>query len=875
MFESLKNHALENVWCAPDQDKQFMFRPARISRGVGVKNSITIMKDVYGLPTKNEFYHVYQIGQIHPIILGLIEDCYQWRSSGTTPTSGDRYSNNNVWYPFSQVCNLKNMVVDIYNEEGRHWPLQTSYVLVTDDKNLIIAVKEQPKVKPLLNNEHLYIRMYSNAFFSSVRASGNGHQIISGGRFVTNAPDIVAYSQQIALHAATRGYTFIFVNGLLVHNLTTATAQPGDLVDYLYDSTVDRIVDIAIEDVDSFTSTLDQEIKYLLTYPESDQNDLIDYHDDIDFYLIRKPEGFPNNFKGCYYHKNTRDSVRMVTHKDYSIVAQKVAVYNDNFSFFGGVENITVRLFIRSGGFDRPLVDESHRIKELYKLSDERVKGAMVGINSTLNIWQAAVLEASKYPTIMRSRSCDIDKQMIEDAYGYNAISKVLANTPQLIVEQSSIRFVKLPFGLQINSTMFEYDADGVLLERHNQVNDVNYFPHNNAAVIVEGVMGEASDGFDSVFGQHTQTLNPYYTYRMYKTRIVSDVVDNAQWEDVTGTDDYTIDGDNLLTWLVDEVSYYTCVRSDKNILIKEFDVEPSDNLIVFDIVSKETHSGHDYTLPLSIPMGKLDIWLNKKYLIENLDYYIKWPQVVIVNKEYLVTDTPQSVLFRGTGFCRTDMTVNPAEEFGFVYNQALSKNTIFDVRDDKVVQIVIEGCVKRREDLHFKEDSLTVMAPGVRNGAPYVIKDVLVPLRDCTVTDYYELKERSELIDAQVSDYLTMWLGETVDNTPNPIPHRYNVFSPFCSKLIYDIKNSVFVHSEINGHYSEMDIAGWLEDYMYLLENDPCRKDPDINYVTIHPHPFYTTISLTLKQYAFVERVIGLYLFNKVDLSQFVTIEI
>ena len=62
----------------PDQDRQVIFKPARISRGSGIKNDIRIMWELYKLPhklIKNIMF--IKIGQIHPVIIGLIEDVYK------------------------------------------------------------------------------------------------------------------------------------------------------------------------------------------------------------------------------------------------------------------------------------------------------------------------------------------------------------------------------------------------------------------------------------------------------------------------------------------------------------------------------------------------------------------------------------------------------------------------------------------------------------------------------------------------------------------------------------------------------------------------------------------------------------------------------
>ena len=75
-------------------------------------------------------------------------------------------------------------------------------------------------------------------------------------------------------------------------------------------------------------------------------------------------------------------------------------------------------------------------------------------------------------------------------------------------------------------------------------------------------------------------------------------------------------------------------------------------------------------------------------------------------------------------------------DEFGFIINGVMSRNSIFDIRDDKVIMIAIEGSMRTRDDLTFTENLPIINVPTARNGAPYVIKDVIVPLRDSTITN-------------------------------------------------------------------------------------------------------------------------------------------
>lgn len=875
MFNFIREHALRNVWCTPDQDKQVIFKPARISRGAGAKNDFRIMWDQYKLPSKNQRYHVYQIGQIHPVIIGLVEDVYSWHSHPSNPT-GEYYSSDNIWIPFNQIMMEKKLVADFYIDSGIQLPRTTIYAMVTDDKNLVIAVRDQPDIVPDLYLKNFYIRLYSNAYYGSVRSGSYAHEVYVNYRYINNLSDIISIRDDYLARVAMRGAVFVYVNGVFHNEVSLSNIVVGDIVEFYHDTSVKAVVDIPIATAETFDSTMDLKRKYLLTYPESDANDLIDYQDDNDYYLIRKtdPINNPERFVGCYFHKNRADAIRMVTHKDYSMCVPYVAAYMEDHEFFGNnTNNLIARIYIRESGYDRALVNENNRIKELYKLSDEQVTGAMVGINATLPNWRAETLEASAYTRIMRSKSINIDKQMVEDAYGYNAISKLIGDTPINVIETPA-RYCPLPPGLRVNSTIMELDEDGLLLGHYQHINDPDYFPHLANCKMIDGVIGLPTNHLDMVFDEHTSTLDSNYTYRMYKTRIISGNIQWSDWEDVTGTNDYIISG-NTLTWTVDHNLWYVCLKSDAKVLCYDFTQDHSDYLINFTIANEEEHDAVVLTKQLDIAPGNIDVWLNGHYLIEGLDYFMRWPDIVICNKEFLIDNQLQNFTVRCTGFCTTDMVPEPPDEFGFIINGIMSRDSIFDIRDDKVIMIAIEGALRTRDNLNFTENLPTIHVPDVRNGAPYVIKDVIVPMRDATITDTNVLRAQSLQIDQAVSDYMTQFIGEIPDPLPNIIPHRYNLFSPFCARIMHDLINGILLLPGITGHYSEMDMVGWLSSYEWILPFDPCRNTIDENYVTIHPHPLYTTVELDIYQYTFMERVISFYLFNKVDLTRFVTMSL
>lgn len=849
MIDYLVNHALRNVWCSPDQDYQFVFQPARLTARRGASRQVDIEWQTINLPDNVNTYHVYQIGQIDPRLLGMSLKKGEWKR-------------------LSDVCMDENLLADLYTKDGRQYPRFSTYVRYMKDRNLVVAVQDQIKVGDL-GLETLFLRVYSNAYFASDRSDSRVDTIVVDGLVGETEEQILLFQRRLRDRRALHGTVTCYRNGYVVDDVPPNRSEVGDVIEMVYDSTVMDVLDFPIQDLHTFNSTLDKKRKYLIRPTEKLASIL--YRDDVDMYLV---DTNGSQYNGIYVHKNQEDALRMVTHQDYSVPVAYLAGYVNDHPVWKDMTDLTLRLYRRHSGYHRPLVFEHHRIHELYKLDPVDISDAMLGVDSTVSVWRAPALEESYYTQVMRSLRKDISPRLVQDAYGYNAMAKLLADTPQFTVEENGQQIAHLPYGLRTYSTIFEYDIRGELLGFHQHTSGEGYLARHPDCRMVEGIVGTGSEVLTTVYGEERTRIDPMHNHRMYLCD-----VDNYKptWEfrDVTNQIDeaYSIVG-NEVVWHVDMDRYYPAIKNDRDFLAYTYRVPVENGIIRFSIGAKEQRGDSFDMLPLSIPVGRLELWLNDRPLIENLDYFVSWPEVVICNKEFLV-DGEQEITVRGTGFCLPDMSREPAPDVGFVDRGMLSRNERFNVRDDRVMRIVVDGAVYHRDQLYFGEEHDRIMIEDdVRNGAPYVIRDVVVPLRGITEEKTYALRERSRTIDREVEDYLTLKYPEAEIENPNIIPEFYQIFSPFISKIHHDLIEGIFNPPGIDDQYSEMDMREWVKDYEYLLDFEPSLKGVDRRYVSIHPHNQYVETELTVYQYTFLERLIRAYLDNAVDLTAFVRIK-
>jgi len=856
MTDYLIEHALQNAWCSPRQDLQVIFHVHRITSPYGSLQTAPHLWGNIPLPTNSDNYHVYQIGQINPSLLGL-------------------FPQRKVWRRLSSMMKQDKLIAEVYTNKGLQFPRSDCWVVVTEERNLLLAVKVQPKIAPL-KTEAVYLRLYSNAYFSSDRADLSTQDIECKSIEVKNVDQALAFQREFKLARQKPGVTNLYINGEFVSDFLPQSLAVGDIVEYVYDSTVKAVIDFEIKDLPTFDSDLDAKRKYLLHYAGAQVGgEGIDYRDDIDVYIVKKQTiNSKPGWIGRLFHKNEDDALRQVTHRDYSVPVMYVAAYQQDNPDWTQLQQLTLRLHIRHSGWRRPLVHEHHRIRELYKLNEADRLMAMVGTESSVTVWQARELENSFYPKLMGAQNEEITLGLVEKAYGYNAISQIIADSPLPVENVSGRRQVSLPYGLHNRATMYEYDADGVLLGFVNHTAGPEYTPKFAETALVEGIVGSGAYKLSTVFGRRTVSLDPQANHRFYVAPIVNGVVKQDRWQDVTNVPGYWTRLGTTATWLVDLTQYAVAIKSDRDFLAYDLDITSDNGLLRFSIDGDALYPSGTAHGVMYIPPGKLELWLNGRALIENLDYVVRWPTVVVTNKAYLKPGSTQKITVRGTGFCEVGMEREAPEDVGFVKYGLLSRNNRFNIRDDKVMRIVVGGRVYHRSVLKYSEADSGLRMDNVPNGTPYIIDDVVVPLRGAALTDTYTLRSTSVQIDRMIEGYLTQKLPEPVQSTPDYITEKYAIYSPFASTVMYDLINGVISMAQFQGHYSDRDVRAVLEPYRWLLAFDPTQREIDLDHVAIHPHNLLTETELDIYQYNFLSRAIRIFLNDRVDPTVFVRLK-
>lgn len=845
----LVDYAYRNIWCSPGMDRQHIVAPTRITRPWGATANIRIGRRDYNLPTTNTYYHVFVIGDLPPFLVGMDEIRGKW-------VSARAHSINT------------SLLIDLYTATGKHIPAHKSYFLYTREGNLILAVPEMPVIDKL-GVVQTYIRWRSNAWFDGQDAVGINAGIEVEGYTYTDANTFYAYQQKWRIaKAKLDGYAMAYVNGKRVKDINGTTCKLGDIIEYVRDLSVKEVIEVKLTELKTFASTLDKKDKYLI--PRDGLGQTIDYYDDLDFFLLRYTTEFV--YDGLYYHQNATDAVRMVTHRDYAISTMYVQSMIDSETFWQSYHDIRVEVVVRKAGYRRPLVYNAQRIKELFKLPFKKRINAMVGEDAHVSVWQAANLESSAYCATMSSLDGEIDRHLVVDALGYHAVSRIVGDLPQKLPLSPDARWLRLPWTTVQVGTVFEYNAQGLLIGWYPHDNSLEYLVNNPTAVYFEAFAGKATEADYTEYDVIDYPILDSVDYRFYVCTIWNNIPRN-DWVDVTGDDAYYTIVDGKVLWKIDHAKKKAAIRLDTRFFTKNLELSFRDRALAFSVISKEdmivATDDTDLEAMVELPFAQLDVFLNQRLLIENLDYYVDWPEIAIVNKEYLLNSTTQYITVRGRGFCNKAFERETARDWGFVCHNTLSGNSRFNLRDDQVARASIGGKLYSRDELAFDEDG-ALLPKSIQNGTPYQITNPIIPMRGLTSVDTYDYRDKSWAVDDEIEDYMSLYFPQTHPTEPNPIPAWYKIYSPLCTKLIYDMIDGVINMNEFKGEYTLDWLRERMRGYDWLLKYDPALKaEVDLRYVIIHPHPEKLPIHVNIYQYRLLHRVIEVMLDGKVDISR------
>lgn len=818
------------------------------------------------------------------------------------------------WYRVAQLCVANSAVIDIYTANGTRLPLHECWLQRTSDRNFILAVRVMPNydlgvkqitdllsgetstIRRTLDNESLYIRFYSNSLFDNHKWRTETADSVMPIRVlvspIATLADWTIHSQSMLSIETTfgmEGRPIYRTDGYITHRPTGFNNDMvGKVLTYTWDASIKEITYFPLVGLPTFVSDVDAgKTKYALI--RNTPNVTIDFYDDVDFYLIRRLT--TTQYKGVYVGKVRNIPVRQLTNSAYALSKDAIdALITADPLFSTGVLEIMV--VVRQGGLVRGLQQQHTRIEELSRLTYLQIVEAMTSVdNTTVPEWNVRNLEKDTYVTLMGKSATRITREMVEDVFGYNTATRLVANPLCHVEPLGGDPIIKVPLAACVaeadntsaHRAIFCYNDTGEYLgyftNRGNYTTTAIVAPFKQDTVLTECFNMRTSTNDTSLyFGQDVQSLDlAHWGFRCYVCPVVGGIP-NEEWEDITNTVYYTYTSDNgipEIRWNYDiltEDNLFGCVRIGGHMQVNTLptiaiDRAHYDGYIHFQIESEMEWLGNVVTRPQSVAAGIIDVFMDGRSLHQGLDFYVKWPHVVIVKKPTTAVNVT-NVRYRVYGFAdKATMQPIAPRELEFVRGGILSVNGNYDIRNDRNIRVIVDGLLVDRDTVSFSEsDTLR----RVTDGRPYSVSDYMLSVEPYTTKITNEYRDKSIDMDNRVSDYLESRLPTYHPNFPIVDTQQWDLVSPFCSAILHAIDHGDLVIG--TGVYTDSQIDAMVTPWKWLLDYDPCTQGVDSNYVYVHPHQF-ETMSLLMRQYRFVERVIVLYLNNLPDLTPSVVI--
>jgi len=856
----VQDFVVRNIYCSPSQDRQFSFTLVRVN---SVNKPVKGKANVYGfnktLPNSVKKYHVFTIGQLSPIILNLFKQNYNWIRDQWVKVSTDMVSRDYIFM--------------LYNQDGVKYPSEYVYYSFIDERSLIFCIEFDYTLEDRFPVDSFkYIRVYSNNYFNSSEynnlpvRNGIEYRLV----FVTNNQDKVNLQTFITTNETNGGGSFVYVNGFYTTDVNLNIPN-FSYVEVVYDQSVLSKETYPISDLRTFNSVKDNKIKYFLYRDKIIES--IQYKDDNDIYITEQTGLVP---QGLYYYQHADYAVRNVTDKDYSLNTNFVVNTALKLSSItsGSVQDKQIILYTRKSGTFRNLVYSNLKLHELYKLPRDIQLNTLLGTGNAVSDFRAETLENSDYFKVSDIKLKDLTPNLSTRVLGYNGITYYFANTPNKVTIGSNT--INVPTLYTSPSTVFEYDGSGKFIGTYTTTGPL--YPLNNlTTTYVEFLYGISPNDF-GIYYINNDSFSLLHTEYVILEASFSGVTRLSNWLDITNDNTKVTNLNNTITLNIPSDSKVKIVYLNQPNIYQE-NLPIVDGVLHFPLTIFEDRGTGVQKFPIDVPYSNIEIYLNGNKLTQDLDFFLDFPYVTITNKKYLdYTLTLQKIDIRMYGFTLNINDINKEETRGFVNNGVLLRNKKYDIRDDRVISIYVDGKLKDRSNIIFAENDNTVRLNDPLNGLPYTVKEPFIAIKDLSGVDTLPIYAEDNLKNNRISQFFdTVFPEPSIDET-NIISDHHYLYSPIVSKFISDILDGNIPSSVYTSAYDDMDILNLIDStpiYKRLLAIEPTKFNLPSNIVEVHPHIGNAIINLNILQYRFITNVVRIITNNNpnlINLSGYLT---
>ena len=667
---ALRNYANNNAWGKPHVDKHFLINPNKLTSDYGVRGSFSLPGFSYPVPTTTKTYVVYGFGGINPAFLGM-------------------FGQNHMWRSLEEISVSEDIVINAFINH-RSLVLSGVHVLLIDNSYLVFAVEKELNKAMLGNDMELYIRFYSNSFFTSDEGLNHVGVLMKSTK-VNDLQDAATLLSDYNLrNYVDIGNTYWFRNGYLTNKPAVSRIDLGDTLQYVWDSSGQGYFDLPYDDLTVFTSTLDSRPKYLILMPEYFGNKFT-FFDDLDIYICGYDSD--NQMKGMFYDRVVESDLRQVGYCDWSIDVSRVNAFISEQSGEILSTRVFIRVYVRQTSDIDMQVGDGQFLRDLYSIDYSTRDNILAGTVATLPFWKAAALEESSFMNWVGRKSSELTIENVKGVFNHYGTMQAL----QIPVATSG-QWI-MPELAKEASLVINFDTNGDL----HSIVKYGYNTIHSKENGITNIMVLCGEEVTSGIALDTVSLpidGPCGNYD--QERFYFDTSENKWTLAALGTD-YTYDSlTDTVTWSEEHIDGELRKRQSNiyatRSLVCSFE-ELGEAIDIFEDGSI-AETGFGFT--------SVYVWINKKRGVEGLDYTVDGFKVYVTNRHYVKYDldkygevVPVSIVIVAAGLT-SDAREN---DFGFIANNMVNHNMSVELVRNRNLTLFINGQYRELESVYLAED--------------------------------------------------------------------------------------------------------------------------------------------------------------------------
>lgn len=814
VVKHLNTTYFNKVWNAPADHGRSNFRLYKAAERLQT-GSVAVGQSVVGLPTTDAVYAVYK----------------------TTYRGINRFAvlPNNQWVTDADLFTGSGVSLLAYAATGRIVPATKVWLRYMVNRDEVLVAIDRTVVNTCLGETHpdLYMTVYKDTTRQSPIVTK--YYIVGNGVNTGTLASVV--TAQITQEGITTPHgTTVSVNGWVYPHDFVPALQLGDHVTIMSDPDVVGSVDITVDDnFTGYYSELYGEYREILHIPKAlNPQGVILTSDTLTTVVYDSATQ-----KGVLGHRLDDNALESITHNDFSMSRTALGSFTQSL----GADGIKVRLYVRMPTTANILSDDANHLYDLYALSDVEILNQLLGLSQRpINEWRAENLEKSQFLKLLYRFTGFGSEEVIPDyveAMGYYDVASVLGQQMRLFTYNGGIVNIRKP------ARLFGYACAALVYINGLKAPEGSYVITPGGSTTI-GLSFKAESGITKgdrvavyLLEAGLRQAVPYnptssapgilldnedYTL----VEIHDYTTDQAVWKGSArkgyrpmayASSEYTVtrrdDGQYLYQVRAKNVGkhYYLIPKYGMTTAVYDLGARVADKSPIVIGLTTQDQTGQSYPMTAYTTM---EVYLNKKRLIEGIDYGIKTVEgpsgdvlqnlLAVSNCDYFDLEGGPNVL---EVVVHGDSVVS--QDTGYAVEELLHRQAVPMIWTRSSSRTFVGGI--------YQEGITTIgnlaNAPGVPNGAPFLIQQMI---------SFGALKLLGDLSPIEDNNLRTR-IDRVLGITPPPYPdlvvvdHLHALYSPFLAQITYDIGNGLLTLVD------EVDNSRFLRQvkaYGPLLERDP-----------------------------------------------------